>query len=177
MIIVGLGLGVSFPVFTLTVQNSVEQNLLGVATASTQLFRQIGGTIAVSIMGTIMTQRMIDRLNETTTNAHLGDAGSLSPEIAEKLSVLQDPEVLMDADKLSKLKASLPVEIHEMFTKMLDLLREALSYSLSGVFLLGAIVILVACVITLFLKEIPLRTSQRQKEEVNLSKLSKQENN
>ncbi|MGF7088040.1 EmrB/QacA subfamily drug resistance transporter [Kroppenstedtia sanguinis] len=43
LIITGLGLGMAFPIFNLTVQNAVSHNNLGVATASIQLFRQMGG--------------------------------------------------------------------------------------------------------------------------------------
>jgi len=57
IILVGAGLGISFPIFTLTVQNAVEHARLGVATASNQLFRQMGGTIGVSVMGTIFSTR------------------------------------------------------------------------------------------------------------------------
>jgi hypothetical protein len=50
-----------------------------------------------------------------------------------------------------------------MFENIIGMLREALSYSLSGVFLSGTLVILAAFLFTLFLKEIPLRTSNRLK--------------
>lgn len=54
MIIFGVGLGLSMPVFTLTVQNAVAPSMLGVATATNTLFRNLGGTIGIAIMGTIM---------------------------------------------------------------------------------------------------------------------------
>lgn len=42
MIVFGIGLGLSMPVFTLTVQNAVAPSMLGVATATNTLFRNLG---------------------------------------------------------------------------------------------------------------------------------------
>lgn len=162
MIIVGLGLGLSFPIFTLTVQNAVEQKMLGVATASSQLFRQIGGTIGVSIMGTVMSYRMTDELQRLSEKVGYNTGKQVSPELAEKLAMLKNPQVLMDPDKLVAIQASLPGAMKEMFAGMIQILREALGYSLSGVFIAGATVVLSAFVLTFFLKEIPLRKSNQE---------------
>lgn len=110
VMIVGIGLGASFPVYTLTVQNGVSHRLIGVATSSVQLFRQIGGTIGVSIMGTIMTQ-----------------------QIAHGMSV-----------------------------------------AISRAFLFGLLIVLFAVAASLFLKEIPLRTSNQEEPEVGLSQAQTQ---
>ncbi|HUC86950.1 MAG TPA: MDR family MFS transporter, partial [Candidatus Saccharimonadales bacterium] len=50
MLVMGAGLGMTMPVFNLAVQNAFSQADLGVATASTQLFRNIGGTIGTAVM-------------------------------------------------------------------------------------------------------------------------------
>lgn len=54
MLIFGIGLGIAMPVFTLTVQNAVSPSDLGVATATATLFRNLGGTIGIAVMGTVM---------------------------------------------------------------------------------------------------------------------------
>ncbi len=165
MIVVGFGLGISFPIFTLTVQNAVEHKLLGTATAATQLFRQIGGTVGVSILGTVMSTRMTSKMEDLAQESGLAQQGAglatANPEMAAKMGELQNPQALMDADKLAEIQASLPPEMHGIFQQMLEMLREALSYSLTGVFLTGAVIIGTAVVLTLFLKEIPLRMSNR----------------
>ena len=51
MFIAGLGVGPTFAVFTLVVQNAVPFNMLGVATSNLTFFRQIGGTVALAIVG------------------------------------------------------------------------------------------------------------------------------
>jgi EmrB/QacA subfamily drug resistance transporter len=53
MFIAGLGVGPTFAVFTLIVQNAVPFNMLGVATSNLTFFRQIGGTVALAIVGTL----------------------------------------------------------------------------------------------------------------------------
>lgn len=54
MLLAGTGLGMSSTAFILAVQNAVPWRLRGVATASTQFVRTIGGTIGVAFMGTIL---------------------------------------------------------------------------------------------------------------------------
>lgn len=167
MIIVGVGLGIAFPIFTLTVQNAVEQKFLGVATASSQLFRQIGGTVGVAIMGTIMSTRMQDKMESLAkeSGVDMGSMTNTDPALAGGLKELQNPQVLMDPDKLDQIQASLPEQMQTLFTQLVDILREALSYSLSGVFLVGAIVIGTGFLLTFFLKEIPLRQSNNASSE------------
>jgi hypothetical protein len=53
MFIAGLGVGPTFAVFTLVVQNAVPFNMLGVATSNLTFFRQIGGSVALAIVGTV----------------------------------------------------------------------------------------------------------------------------
>jgi hypothetical protein len=159
MIAVGTGLGIGFPIFTLTVQNAVEDKLLGVATASSQLFRQLGGTIGVSIMGSIMSSRMSKKMAELASGAPEIDPAELLPEAAEKLSELNNPSALMDPEKLLEIQNALPAELQGVFTQIITLLRESLGYALSGTFLVGAVVIFIAFLFTFLLKEIPLRTA------------------
>lgn len=54
MLLAGTGLGFSSTAFVLAVQNAVPWRQRGVATASTQFVRTIGGTIGVAFMGTIL---------------------------------------------------------------------------------------------------------------------------
>ncbi len=54
MVICGLGLGPSFPLYTLAIQNAVDMRELGQATSASQFFRQIGGTVGAALMGTVL---------------------------------------------------------------------------------------------------------------------------
>ncbi len=55
LLLVGLGLGPSQSLNNLAVQNAVPVNRLGIATSSSQFFRQIGSTVGVAIFGTLLT--------------------------------------------------------------------------------------------------------------------------
>ncbi|MBA2718461.1 MAG: MFS transporter [Chloroflexi bacterium] len=69
MFISGLGVGPTFSVFTLIVQNAVPFNLLGVATSNLTFFRQIGGTVALAIVGTIFSSKMLEEIGPQLTAA------------------------------------------------------------------------------------------------------------
>ena len=58
MLLVGLGLGLVMQVLVLAAQNAVDYRLLGVATSGATLFRQVGGSIGVSVFGAIFTNRL-----------------------------------------------------------------------------------------------------------------------
>lgn len=62
MVITGLGVGPSFAVFTALVQNSVKPAMVGVATASLTFFQQIGGTIGLTIAGTVLADSLTKEL-------------------------------------------------------------------------------------------------------------------
>jgi EmrB/QacA subfamily drug resistance transporter len=60
MAVVGLGLGMVMQILVLAVQNAVDYTQLGVATSSATLFRSIGGSLGVSILGAVFTSRLPD---------------------------------------------------------------------------------------------------------------------
>ncbi|ATB42887.1 drug resistance transporter EmrB/QacA family [Cystobacter fuscus] len=72
MILVGLGLGPSIPLFTLAIQNGVAPHQMGVATASATFFRQMGSTMGVALLGTVfggvLASSMATHMAEATRN-------------------------------------------------------------------------------------------------------------
>ena len=56
----GTGMGFTMPALVISVQNSVDWGQRGVATALTQFFRTIGGSISVAVMGALLASRMAD---------------------------------------------------------------------------------------------------------------------
>lgn len=161
MLLLGLGIGIAMPVFSLTVQNAVSPQQLGVATASSQLFRSLGGTIGIAVMGTLMSARMTKKM--TDLSASMGASAPTTPTdpaLAEQMELLHNPQALMDQPKIEAVLQSLPPDAQAMFTKILEIVREALSYAITSTFLAGAIVSGIAVIIAFFLKEIPLRSSK-----------------
>lgn len=161
MCIMGLGLGMSMPVFSLTVQNAVEPKMLGVVTASSQLFRSLGGTIGIAVMGTVMASRLVSKMQELMSPAETGAAlAQIDPAIAAQMQQFLDPQELMDQPKLAEFQSQLPADLLVLFNRIVESLRESLSYAVTSTFLAGSIVTLVAIVLTLFLKELPLRSAK-----------------
>lgn len=156
--ILGLGLGATFPVFTLAVQNAAPYAQLGAATAATQFFRSIGGTLGAAIFGSLLTNRYAPLLH-----------AALSPEVQrrvppEYLAPFENPEVLLNPQiagtlrqGFDRLGPSGPV----LLAQVLEAIRSALAVSIHEMFVLGTFVVATALVAVLFLREIPLRRSHR----------------
>ena len=62
MVVLGLGLGMTMQVLVLAAQNAVPYEHLGVATSGSTLFRQVGGSIGVSLFGAIFANRLAANL-------------------------------------------------------------------------------------------------------------------
>src|SRR5690606_33074941 len=62
MAVLGVGLGVTFPIFNIVVQSAFEHKLVGAVTAATQLFRSLGSVVGVAVLGSIMNSRLADNL-------------------------------------------------------------------------------------------------------------------
>ncbi len=136
MAVVGLGLGMVMPVVVLAIQNSVRREHLGTATSAAQLFRSIGSTMGVTLFGAVMTARLDTALVE-----------ALPPGV----TLPADPNALMQAPAAL---AALPDVIQTV-------LRTALSESITSVFLLSVPLAAVACLVALFLPELPLADRPR----------------
>ncbi|RAV16390.1 MDR family MFS transporter [Paenibacillus contaminans] len=161
MTVFGIGLGLSMSVFTLTVQNALPPSQLGVATATSTLFRNLGGTIGIAIFGSVMNSTMARNMEQAMSSGAGVDLSKVDSGTAAKLSELMDPKLLMNQPMLAELQTKLPEQIQPLFAQMLDMLRSVLHDTLSSVFFLGAALVALALVLTFFLKEIPLRTSNK----------------
>src|SRR3954468_17857162 len=73
--IAGVGVGPTFSVPTIVIQNAVPFRQLGVATSNLTFFRQIGGTIALAFVGTIFGTTFKDNLIPQMTAAGVPPAG------------------------------------------------------------------------------------------------------
>lgn len=157
IVLLGFGMGMTFPVFTIAVQNAVPYQVMGVATSTTQFMRSIGGSLGLAILGSFMAREFAHSL-----------AASISPAVKaalppERLAALtHNPQALMSPDALKGLQASFaqagPAGVALAQQLLLDL-RMALASAIGHVFLAGCIALVLAFLVTLLLKEIPLRTS------------------
>lgn len=62
MFMVGLGLGPTQSLFVMVIQNAVDHKHLGIATGSSQFFRQIGATIGIALFGTLLMHNLNSEL-------------------------------------------------------------------------------------------------------------------
>ena len=91
MLIIGTGLGFMSTSFVIAVQNAVPWNLRGVATASTQFVRTMGGTVGVAVMGTILNAQMA--LHFVPIFAHYANVLARLPQGLAPSNVLLTPDV------------------------------------------------------------------------------------
>jgi len=159
MVVVGLGLGLSMPLLGLAVQNALSIRLLGVATASTQFFRQVGGTLGIAIFGSVVTARLHQDLLST-----------LPPEVTSAappsvLARLEEPRILLSPTALGKLNEAFASAFGasgpDLFDRTVGAMRAVLADGLHEVFLLGLVVAVLALATSLLLPERQLQTSER----------------
>jgi EmrB/QacA subfamily drug resistance transporter len=58
IIIIGAGLGVTFPLTLVVIQAGLPHKLIGVGTSQLTFWRSLGGTIGTAILGSVLTNRM-----------------------------------------------------------------------------------------------------------------------
>lgn len=129
MVVIGIGFGMTVQVFVISVQNAVEHRDLGVATSSAQFFRSMGGSFGVALFGAIFTSRLTSELPNLPAGSGF-DA-----------SVLQNS----------------PAQIRMLPAGIQETVIDAFASAIHTVFLLAIPLGLLALVIVLFLREIPLR--------------------
>jgi EmrB/QacA subfamily drug resistance transporter len=83
MFLVGVGIGPVNSVSVTATQNAVPRNLVGVATAGTTLFRQIGGSIGISVFGAIFSAGLAARLDSLLPDGQSGHG--VSPAMVASL--------------------------------------------------------------------------------------------
>ena len=86
MFLVGAGIGPVNSVSVTATQNAVPREVVGTATAGTTLFRQIGGSIGVSIFGAIFSSGLAARLGDVMPEG--GGTGGFS---AQAVAALPEP--------------------------------------------------------------------------------------
>jgi EmrB/QacA subfamily drug resistance transporter len=64
MFILGAGLGMVMQNLVLVVQNSIEVKNLGVATSAVTFFRSLGGTVGVSVLGSVLGTVVAERIKD-----------------------------------------------------------------------------------------------------------------
>ncbi len=151
IVMLGFGLGFTFPAFTIGVQNSVEHRFLGVATSALQFYRAIGGALGLALLGAYMTNRFQSQIKETIPSEI---EETLGPDKISDLA--QNPAAMVDPNAMQALTTELGPAGADV-APLLAGLREALASSVSSVFFLTFFILLASVAVVFFLKDRPLR--------------------
>lgn len=108
MSILGIGLGMSTLAFTVAVQNEVDWNRRGIATATNQFIRSLGSTIGVAIMGAVLNLRMLDEIKG-------GPAGGLADPLQTANNLLKEGHAGLDPAVYTALTEALYAGLHSVF--------------------------------------------------------------
>ena len=154
MVVMGIGLGVTMPIFTLAVQNATDPSSVGVMTSSLQFLRSIGGSMGAAIFGAILTNRFSPAFHEALPAKV---AATVPPQL---LTAFENPQVMMDPHMADRLRAAGP-EMVERMVPVFGAVRHALASSLHGVFVYGAILAATGVAFALLIVDLPLRKSNR----------------
>ncbi len=152
MVLMGLGLGQVMQTLTIASQNAVEAKDIGVATSSSTFFRQMGGTLGVAIFLSILFNSLADKGTEMANK--IGAAIAANPGILdepgnEAFSSGQDLGALVQADSSFLITAS---------PELANPIKQAFAESTAGVFVSATVVVVAAFIVSLFIKELALRT-------------------
>jgi EmrB/QacA subfamily drug resistance transporter len=161
MFLAGLGVGPTFSVFTIVIQNSVPFRQMGVATSNLTFFRQIGGSVALAFVGTIFADAFQNDLVPQMTAAGVP---------AQIIQGFQQGQGTFDMNNLTgvgnmgaAILAAVPAQFVEVVKPFVPNIVEgihgAFSLAVGQTFYLGVFGAAVAAVAALAIKELPLRSS------------------
>ncbi len=164
MLLTGFGMGMAMPIFNLAAQNSVDQADLGVATSSVQLFRSIGGTVGLAVLGGVMNNVLTQKLtgvqneqfvqmaNQAGQGAQFAnfDINSIQGFLSHQAqaTITAQLQALPEGAKAAAINA---------LGHFVNTLQGALASSITQMFLISAGIMAVASIIGFFLKEVPLK--------------------
>jgi hypothetical protein len=157
MVVAGLGIGPSFAVFTLVVQNTVAPNLVGVATGSLTFFQQIGGTVGLTISGTIFASQLASELP-----GRLAAAG-VPPEFSSEFASGGSIDLAGTGDLGSKILAATPAQaqalVQPLIPGIVGAIHDSISVAIASSFWVGIGGAIIGAIVVLFLEEVPMRAT------------------
>jgi MFS family permease len=160
MIVLGFGVGSGLTIYTIATQNALPQKM-GQVTATLTFFRQLGGTIGLAVMESI--------LNATYLPAfHQALPAAVKQQLpASALAVFDNPLVLLSPDAQAHIHTSYAA-YGSSGLAVLHLVQVAIKQGLAqgvhNVFVLTLLLMIVGLVFASFLKEIPLRKRRKDTE-------------
>lgn len=181
MAFVGAGMGTGMPIMNLAVQNEFAQRDLGVATASSQLFRGLGSTIGIAVYGAMLSSglnssfnlvienpQIVSYLEEIKTlpqgkdligNNSADDIFNLNTPDTKALIIEKIDKELTDSNIVSQEKENLLADFSEKQTEFSREIAVAYADSLRPLFATSAGVMVVAVFFASLIREKKLEDS------------------
>jgi EmrB/QacA subfamily drug resistance transporter len=148
--IAGIGIGPTFAVFTLVVQNVVPVRDLGVGTSSITLFQQVGGTVGLAITGSIFGSVLLEEMPRQIA------AAGVPPQFADQFaqggaSTLNNVAGVgnLGASILAQVPAALRAQVEPLVPAIVNGIHEAFSIATAATFVVGIATALLAAVVVL----------------------------
>lgn len=170
MFALGLFTGVALPTLTIAVQAEFEQKKLGLATGLNQLSRSLGSTIGTAFFGSILTLGVAASLGDMKNDSYIKSI-TQSPTSSQILKSTSDPDVLLRLNS-PEVKSSINQGFETALQKLPEANRkyvqaefessqkayatkivDAFSQSIRKIFVSSSIVISLAALMTIFIKE------------------------
>ncbi len=164
MFIAGLGVGPTFAVFTIIIQNAVPFHDLGVATSNLTFFRQIGGSVSLAIVGTIFgttfEQQLVPQITATGVPPQLVD-GFQQASAGGAFDIGQLTGVGQDLGKtiLGQIPAAAQSFVAPFINDIVQGIYAAFSLGVAQTFYIAVGAAVIAAVAAAAMIEHPLRTS------------------
>ena len=157
--IMGFGLGITLPLFTLIVLNSIPIRLMGVAGGTVQFFRTIGGTVWLSLLGAFFNNSFASNVSSSTPLNVQGILGSGGLEALTDNSRLLIGSSADDIQKyLTSVGTNTDLEISEQIA---HILKVSLNSAINETFFISSVIVALAVVVTMFLTPTPVFTNKR----------------
>jgi len=159
MIVLGFGVGLVMPLLTLALQESFPKTELGVVTASSQFFRQIGGVFGMTVLGAVMNhQSSVDLSEKLGPVLQKLPPSPLVDEVAKKIA--EEPQdlygVLLSPEALAKIPEA-------MARTFVPILKSAMVDALHHVFWWGFAFVVLGALLTGFVGNIRLSDRRGEK--------------
>jgi MFS family permease len=158
MLVFGFGMGVGMSLYTLIIQNALP-NQMAQATAALTFFRQIGITVGLAAMGSLMVSTFPSAFTSALPAAV---AKALPPAV---LSQFSDPNKLMSPVQNDTLSLPHTPQAAALYQQITEAMKQALAQSIHQVFTFCLIVMVAGLVTVFFLKEIKLRDTHQSREQ------------
>jgi EmrB/QacA subfamily drug resistance transporter len=162
MVVLGFGLGTGMAIYTTVTQNALPDKK-GQMSACVTFFRQIGGSLGLAAMGSVM--------NASYLPAFLSALPiSLQRALpANQLSIFENPGNLLEGPGvLARIEAGIAAHGPQgviAFHQLLIAMKTGLTQGIHHVFLVCLGIMVIALVVICFLRELPLRSRKDEQEE------------